>query len=69
LRPNYLPCWLNSPADQRTHKAKVKAAAMTWDAATWITIAKVALWFIAGTGLIATFAILVGNSKDDDEDR
>jgi hypothetical protein len=42
---------------------------MTWDAATWIAIAKVALWFIAGTGLIATFAILVGNSKDDDDDR
>lgn len=36
---------------------------------TWITIAKVALRFIAGTGLIATFAILVGGSKGDDDDR
>jgi hypothetical protein len=35
----------------------------------WITIAKVALWFIAGTGMIAAFAILVANSKGDDEDR
>jgi hypothetical protein len=49
--------------------ATSEAAAMTWDAATWIAIAKVALWFIAGTGLIATFAILVGNSKDDDDER
>jgi hypothetical protein len=40
---------------------------MTWDAATWIMIAKIALWFIAGTGLIAAFAILVGSKKDDDE--
>ncbi len=40
---------------------------MIWDAATWIAIAKVALWFIAGTGMIAAFAILVGNGKDDDE--
>jgi hypothetical protein len=36
---------------------------------TWITIAKVALWFIAGTGMIAAFAILVGNSKGNDDDR
>jgi hypothetical protein len=27
------------------------------------------LRFIAGTGLIATFAILVGGSKGDDDDR
>ncbi len=42
---------------------------MTWDAVTWIVIAKIALWFIAGTGMIAVFAILVGKSKDDDDER
>ncbi|MGH6818405.1 MAG: hypothetical protein ACREC1_06490 [Methylovirgula sp.] len=41
---------------------------MTWDVATWITIVKVALWFIAGTGMIAAFAILVGKSDKDDHD-
>ncbi|MGB7126672.1 MAG: hypothetical protein WBD42_07585 [Methylovirgula sp.] len=38
---------------------------MTWDAAAWITILKVALWFIAGTGMIAALAILVGKSDKD----
>jgi len=34
---------------------------------TWITIAKVVLWLVAGTGMIAAFAILVGGkSKRDD---
>ena len=41
---------------------------MKWDAATWIMIAKIALWFIAGTGLMASFAILVGTSKKDKDD-
>jgi hypothetical protein len=39
------------------------------DYSFWITIAKVILWFIAGTGVIAAFVILVaGKSDEDDED-
>jgi hypothetical protein len=40
-------------------RPKIKTAAMTWDAATWIAIAKIALWFVAGTGVIAAFAFFV----------
>ncbi len=37
------------------------------DYSFWITIAKVALWFIAGTGMIAAFALLVGDKGDKDD--
>jgi hypothetical protein len=37
------------------------------DYSTWMTIAKVALWFIAGTGMIAAFAILVGGKSNKDD--
>ncbi len=37
------------------------------DYSLWITIAKVALWFIAGTGVIAAFAILVGGQSNKDD--
>jgi hypothetical protein len=39
------------------------------DYSFWITIAKVVLWFIAGTGMIAAFALLVGDDKGDKDDQ
>jgi hypothetical protein len=39
------------------------------DYSFWITIAKVALWFIAGTGMIAALAILIGGDKSDKDDQ
>lgn len=39
------------------------------DASTWIVIAKVALWFVAGTAMIATLAILAAGSRKEDSDK
>jgi hypothetical protein len=37
---------------------------MSWDSSTWVAIAKIVLWFIAGTGLTAALAILVGGQSN-----